>query len=77
MADASTWADDVRTTEKNGPWHQMDIPLSVRQTATSDVMTWCPPIGRTTDGKGWTGCVIDALQYELGILRQKATPGRH
>jgi hypothetical protein len=72
MADVSTWADDVRNGEKNGPWHQMDIPRGFRQTATADVMMWCPPIGRTPDGTGWTGCVINALQYQWTILRQKA-----
>src|SRR5277367_4546306 len=31
MADSSTWADDVRTTEKTGPWHYVDIPLAFHQ----------------------------------------------
>src|SRR4051812_43590773 len=29
MADASTWADDVRNDEKTGEWHYVDIPRSV------------------------------------------------
>lgn len=27
MADVSTWPDDVRNEQKNGPWHYIDIPL--------------------------------------------------
>jgi hypothetical protein len=73
MADASTWADDVRATEKNGPWHYIDIPLAFHQTATADVMMWCPPIGPAIGTNDRTGCVVNALQYEWTILRQNAT----
>jgi hypothetical protein len=73
MADSASWADDVRNTEKTGPWHYIDIPLAYVQTATADVMEWCPPIGPAVDGKDRSGCVVDAIQYEWTILRQNAT----
>jgi hypothetical protein len=70
MADASTWADDAKNTEKTGVWHYVDIPLTVKgQTSLSP---WCPPIGLATGGKDRPGCVTNAIEYEWTILRDTA-----
>jgi len=58
MADASTWADDVRGTAKNGPWHYIDIP---RGAARGPVGPYC--------GDG--GCVTQAIADQLAILKDK------
>jgi S1/P1 Nuclease len=39
MADASTWADDVRGTEKNGPWHYIDIPRGAPPRAAGAILS--------------------------------------
>jgi hypothetical protein len=71
MADAATWADDVRRTERNGPWHYVNIPLSVE---SGDAMKWCPPIGPSVNGQDRPGCVINALEMEWRILADKTKP---
>jgi hypothetical protein len=71
MADAATWADDARNGEKTGDWHFIDIPLSVRAESApgNNLMKWCPP---SADGK--PGCIVSAIDYEWGILRDKNQP---
>jgi hypothetical protein len=72
MADAATWADDVKNQEKTGVWHYVDIPRTV-QTMTS-LDPWCPPIGPSVDGKNRPGCITKAIDYELGILKDISRP---
>lgn len=71
MADVASWADDVRTPNKNGEWHYINIPRSV--TERTSIEKWCPPIGAKPDGTR-TGCVVNALQYFTSILRDKTLP---
>jgi hypothetical protein len=56
MADASTWADDVRGERKNGPWHYIDIP---RGSQREPLEKYC----------GQEGCVTRAISEQLAILR--------
>ena len=56
MADAATWADDVRGERKNGPWHYIDIP---RGSKRSPLEPYC----------GAEGCVTRAISEQLAILR--------
>jgi hypothetical protein len=72
MADAASWADDTKSAEKTSVWHYVDIPRSVK-TRTS-VAPWCPPIGPSVDGGNRPGCITDAIEYELGILRDRSRP---
>jgi hypothetical protein len=72
MADSATWADDTKNQEKTSVWHYVDIPLSV--TAVTSLDPWCPPIGPSIDGKNRPGCVTNAIEYELGILKDKSRP---
>jgi hypothetical protein len=58
MADAATWADDVRGERKNGPWHYIDIP---RGSERGPLEQYC--------GEG--GCVTKALSEQLAILKDK------
>lgn len=58
LADASTWADDVRGSVKNGPWHYIDIP---RGTPRRPIAPFC--------GSG--GCVTQAIADQLAILKDK------
>jgi hypothetical protein len=69
MADAATWADDVKNMEKNGPWHYIDIPLTV--TDPTSLARWCPPIGPPLEGKDRPGCITNAMEFEQSILRDK------
>jgi hypothetical protein len=78
MADAATWADDVRTSAKTGQWHFVDIPLTVTAHAGA-LDAWCPPIvpvaaGKNSTGKDNPGCVTNAIDYHLAILRDKTRP---
>lgn len=58
MADASTWADDMRGSAKNGPWHYIDIP---RGAAHGSLAQFC----------GNDGCVTQAIAEQLAILKNK------
>jgi len=65
MADASTWADDVKKAEQTGTWHYMDIPLGQKH---GEIEQWCKPVGPQDNGKDRTGCILSALRYNLNIL---------
>jgi hypothetical protein len=56
MADAATWADDVRGERKNGPWHYIDIP---RGSPRGPLEPYC----------GQEGCVTRAISEQLAILK--------
>ena len=71
MAVAAPWADDVKSSTKTFLWHQIDIPITVR---SGDYHKWCDPIGPSVNGKDRPGCVINAMEYELNILRDAAQP---
>jgi hypothetical protein len=58
MADASTWADDVRPERKNGPWHYIDIPRGAER---GPLEPYC----------GAEGCVTKAITEQLAILKDK------
>lgn len=58
MADASTWADDVRGERKNGPWHYIDIPRGSKRGALEQ---YC----------GRAGCVTSAITEQLAVLKDK------
>lgn len=58
MADASTWADDVRNDRKNGPWHYIDIPRGAKR---GMLEPYC--------GEG--GCVTKAIAEQLAVLKDK------
>jgi hypothetical protein len=62
MGDASTWADDVRTDRKNGPWHYIDIPRGAPQ---GPLQGFC----------GKEGCVVSALAEQIAILKDKTASG--
>jgi hypothetical protein len=72
MADSATWADDTKNQEKTSVWHYIDIPLTAISVTSVD--PWCPPIGPSVEGKNRPGCVTDAIEFELGILRDKSRP---
>ena len=72
MADSATWADDTKNQEKTSVWHYIDIPRSADK--VTSVEPWCPPIGPSVDGKPRPGCITNAIEYELGILRDKSRP---
>ncbi len=58
MADAATWADDVRNEKKNGPWHYIDIPRGAKR---GPLEPFC----------GQEGCVTKAIAEQLAILRDQ------
>ena len=62
MADASTWADDIRGERKNGPWHYIDIP---RGSKRGPLEPYC----------GKEGCVTSAISEQLAILKDGGTEG--
>ncbi len=68
MADASTWADDVKAEEKNGSWHYIDIPRGIEH---GDLEAYCEPVAPpvSSDVKYRAGCLSSALKYEYAILR--------
>ncbi len=58
LADASTWADDIRAARpETSPWHYIDIPLGA---ARGDIHKFCDPK---------ESCVTRAIAGELAILR--------
>jgi hypothetical protein len=57
LADASTWADDIRGLRpETAPWHYVDIPLG---TTRRDVEKFCEPR---------EGCVTHAISDQLAVL---------
>jgi S1/P1 Nuclease len=62
MGDASTWADDVRSERKNGPWHYIDIPRGAKR---GPLEPFC----------GDEGCVIQVLAEQIAILKDKSANG--
>lgn len=66
MAVSAPWADDVKGSTKTFLWHQIDIPITVR---SGDYHQWCDPIGPSVNGKDRPGCIVNAIPYELAILR--------
>lgn len=58
IADASTWADDVRGERKNGPWHYIDIP---RGASRGPIAQFC----------GNNGCVTQAIADQVAILKNR------
>ncbi|HKV26073.1 MAG TPA: S1/P1 nuclease [Candidatus Acidoferrum sp.] len=58
MVDASTWADDVRSERKNGPWHYIDIPRGAKH---GPLEPYC----------GNEGCLTSAITEQLAILKDK------
>lgn len=59
IADAATWADDVRSERKNGPWHYIDIPRGSKR-------------GPQEPFCGKDGCVTRAITEQLAILKDKS-----
>jgi nuclease S1 len=65
MADAATWADDVRAQpalapdRNTGPWHYIDIP---RQAKNGPLAPYC----------GNQGCVTQAIAEQIAILKDKS-----
>lgn len=62
MAFWATWADDHREADRaTGPWHYWDIPLS--QSSPAALPQFCAE-----------GCVVQALESQIAILRDKTRP---
>jgi hypothetical protein len=59
MVDAATWADDVRTERRNGPWHYIDIPRGKEKGSLDE---FCSK----------EGCVTRAIEEQLAILKDKS-----
>ena len=57
MADASTWADDIRSQARNGTLHYIDIPRGAKRGSLAE---YC----------GSAGCITKAISAELDTLRQ-------
>jgi hypothetical protein len=65
MSDASTWADDLRSSRPEAsPWHYIDIPRDAPLSAISES---CPAS---------TGCVTSAIAHQMELLRSDATDAR-
>jgi hypothetical protein len=65
LADASTWADDIRSIRPEAsPWHYIDIPLG---TTRREVEKFCDPK---------QGCVTRAITEQLAILHSAETDPR-
>ena len=75
MADAASWADDMKSIDKTFTWHFVDIPLAIHKSDSADAMKWCEAIGPSVDGKDRPGCILTAIDYEWNILRDKDQPG--
>jgi hypothetical protein len=62
IADASTWADDIRALRpETAPWHYIDIPLG---TSGRDIAQYCPLP---------ESCVTQAITDQLTVLRSPGT----
>lgn len=58
FADASTWADDIRSLRPDtARWHFVDIPLDAHR---ANLAKYCPPA---------TGCLVSALNSQLRVLK--------
>jgi hypothetical protein len=68
MAIASTWADDVKKSEKTGSWHYMDIPMGLKK---GDPEEFCSPIGPSENGGERPGCILSALRSMVNILHSE------
>ena len=75
MIDAATWADDVKSSEKTGLWHYIDIPLGVSSSNGRDLWQWCPPLGPLIEGKERSGCILNALNQQITELAAPNVPG--
>jgi hypothetical protein len=65
MADASTWADDLRGVRPEAsPWHYIDIPRDAPRSALGES---CPTS---------TGCVTSAIERQIELLRSEGTDTR-
>ena len=62
IADSSTWADDVRSERKNGPWHYIDIPRGAERGVLE---RYC----------GDEGCVTRVIAEQAAILRDNSADG--
>jgi len=58
MADGSTWPDDVRGEQKNGPWHYIDIPRDASRATLSQF-------------RGADSCITQAITDQLALLTDK------
>lgn len=62
MADASTWADDLRSSRPEAsPWHYIDIPRDAPRGALTE---YCPSP---------RGCVTSAIEHQVELLRSTET----
>jgi hypothetical protein len=62
IADASTWADDIRALRpETAPWHYIDIPLG---TSRREIAQFCPLP---------ESCVTQAITDQLTVLRSPGT----
>jgi hypothetical protein len=59
LGDASTWPDDVRNDQKNGPWHYINIPRGMLR---GPIDSYC----------GNQGCVTRAIAEQFAILKDKS-----
>ena len=59
LADAASWADDVRAERQNGPWHYIDIPRDIHR-------------GSLEEFCGHDGCVTRAIAEQLAVLKDKS-----
>jgi hypothetical protein len=65
MADASTWADDIRTLRpETAPWHYIDI---LPGAADQELAKFCAPPG---------SCVTQAIAAQIAILRAPGADAR-
>jgi len=65
FADASTWADDIRSMRpQTAPWHFIDIP---RGAHGGSLAPYCPPATR---------CVVSALQDDIRTLKNPRAPAK-
>jgi hypothetical protein len=71
LAEGAAWADDMKPIDKTFLWHQIDIPMPI---SSGDFTKWCDPIGPSVGGKDRPGCIVNAIPYEMEILRDPNQP---
>lgn len=79
MAAAATWADDVRFRDRLARWHYVDIPLGFEHKETdgpTPLAAWCPPVDLSSKEKEIPGCVVNAIAFELSVLRNGSLPAQ-